>query len=62
MPRIMYCTAVRRIGETFSSRPNISIEAQLGIEELMPFLSTRTRTIPPKRDPLRAELLELTSL
>lgn len=24
MPRIEYCAAVRRIGETFSSRPNIS--------------------------------------
>jgi hypothetical protein len=36
MARMMYCTAVRRRGDTFSSRPNIGCQAwsvRLGLQE-----------------------------
>jgi hypothetical protein len=35
MARMMYCTAVRRRGDTFSSRPNIGCQA-LGVRLLQP--------------------------
>src|SRR5208337_4098234 len=35
MPRMRYCTAVRRMGDTFSSRPNIRLPASGSMSQIV---------------------------